>query len=118
MEFLCGNKYADDIFIQERVGFYNKSVFLFGLKQFFFMNAQECADLNLFPYLCYSLNCLICSLNLSSPRDQIRAVVIVLCLTPDDFTPQWRAPGWERVQGWIYSRNYLMLVKTFVMTHF
>ena len=32
MEFLCVNKYPDDIFIQECVGFYNKSVFLFGLK--------------------------------------------------------------------------------------
>ena len=36
--------------------------------------------------------------NLSSPRPaQTVPFVILLCLTPDDFTRQWRASGWEMV---------------------
>ena len=27
--------------------------------------------------------------------------VVLLCLTPDDFTRQWRASGWERVKWWL-----------------
>ena len=38
------------------------------------------------------------SFNLSSPRPaKTVPFVILLCLTPDDFTCQWRASGWERV---------------------
>ena len=39
-------------------------------------------------------------INLSSPRPaKTIPFVILLCLTPDDFTRQWRASGWERVNG-------------------
>ena len=42
------------------------------------------------------------SLNRSSPRlAKTIPFVILLCLTPDDFTRQWRASGWERV-NWAY----------------
>ena len=35
----------------------------------------------------------------SSPRlAKTVPFVILLCLTPDDFTHQWRASGWERVK--------------------
>ena len=43
------------------------------------------------------------------------AFVILLCLTPDDFTRERRAPGWEMLKGPIYlsmehiRRNSLML---------
>ena len=39
------------------------------------------------------------SINLSSPRP-VKTIpfVILLCLTPDDFTCQWIASGWERVR--------------------
>ena len=37
-------------------------------------------------------------INLSSPRPaQTVPFVILLCLMPNDFTHQWRASGWERV---------------------
>ena len=40
--------------------------------------------------------------NLSSPRPaKTVPFVIFFCLTPDDFTRQWRASGWERVK-WAY----------------
>ena len=39
---------------------------------------------------------------LSSPRPaETIPFVILLCLMPDDFTRQWRATGWERVD-WAY----------------
>ena len=31
--------------------------------------------------------------------------VILLCLTPDDFTCQWRASGWERVKTLFYIKK-------------
>ena len=40
--------------------------------------------------------------NLSSPRlAKTVPFVILLCLTPDHFTRQWRASGWERVNIFI-----------------
>ena len=45
---------------------------------------------------------LVYSINLSSPSPaQTVPFVILLCLTPDNFTRQWRASGWERV-NWAY----------------
>ena len=45
-----------------------------------------------------SINLLMMILNISSRRP-VKTVpfVILLCLMPDDFTHQWRASGWERV---------------------
>ena len=31
-------------------------------------------------------------------KKKVYTIVILLCLTPDDFTRQWRASGWERVK--------------------
>ena len=39
---------------------------------------------------------IICALTFPLP-DRPKPFVILLCLTPDDFTRQWRASGWERV---------------------
>ena len=48
-------------------------------------------------------------LNLSSPRPaKTVPIVILLCLTPDDFTCQWRASGWERVNEYYYF--YLKII--------
>ena len=42
------------------------------------------------------------TVNLSSPRPaKTVPFVILLCLMPDDFTDQWRASRWERV-NWAY----------------
>ena len=38
--------------------------------------------------------------------------VILLCLTPDNFTRQRRAPGWERVNEIKYNSEHNQLVKT------
>ena len=47
----------------------------------------------------YSTVCI----NLSSPRSaKTGPFVILLCLTPDDFTCQWRVSGWERVKFSLY----------------
>ena len=44
--------------------------------------------------------------NLSSHRPaKIDPFVILLCLTPDDFTRRWRASGWERVNRNIESKT-------------
>ena len=43
-------------------------------------------------------------INLSSPRlAKTVPFVILLCLTPDDFTHQWGASGWERVKKMQFS---------------
>ena len=43
-------------------------------------------------------------LNISSPRPaKTVPFVFLLCLTPDDFSRQWRASGWERVKEKILS---------------
>ena len=54
--------------------------------------------------------CASSSLTLSLP-DRILTVpfVILLCLTPDDFTHQWRASGWERVKGPTEKRGFWIL---------
>ena len=47
------------------------------------------------------------SINLSSPRPaKTVPFVTLLCLTPDDFTHQWRASGWERVKQFLNTRKW------------
>ena len=51
------------------------------------------------PIATFQFNCSTVLFNLSSPRPaKTVPFVILLCLTPDDFTRQWRASGWERVK--------------------
>ena len=46
--------------------------------------------------------------NLSSPRlTKTVPFLILLCLTPDDFTRQWRASGWERVKQFCSTKSIL-----------
>ena len=46
-------------------------------------------------------------LNLSSLiLAQTIPFVTLLCLTPDDFTRQWRASGWERVKKLLFLTQH------------
>ena len=67
---------------------------------------------NVLPVSMSTVNWVLLHLNLSSPRPaKTVSFVVLLCLTPDDFTRQWRASGWERVNDLMSQHMVQFLVQ-------